>query len=468
MMRETPWLTPCCAAESLWYSGFMFAEFELSPAGSYEVVFVPEELLEQLPPVAKDHPVLAAAPSPPDIGPVQRTDLLLDDMCTVLAFIQAGQSRLGHPSKWADRDFDRLKPQLTDARRDRLELLTALVTDLDWLSLGESGKARLVSGPVTTWLQQETTYQRETLADAWIECSPFDELRCLPAITLDEARPFRHDPRLPRRAILRQLAECAPATWYAITDLTQAIKARDPDFQRPGGDYDAWYLRDANTGEYLSGFESWESVEGRLLRYILTGPLVWLGLAVTDSLDETSASMYRLSDEGSAYLGRGKVSPAPPEPPGLAVGADFTIRVPAARRFERFQLARVADWVAGGDPFVYRISPSSLERAEGQGISVERVVDFLRTRSGDPVPRSVLDALMQWDTHRSAARIETVCLLTTTDAETMDQIARSPVATRAIVRQVGPAAATVRSGDAARLVEELGRLAILTELAPDR
>ena len=44
------------------------------------------------------------------------------------------------------------------------------------------------------------------------------------------------------------------------------------------GDYDSWYLRDAESGEYLRGFEHWEQVDGALVYYLITGPLHWLGI----------------------------------------------------------------------------------------------------------------------------------------------------------------------------------------------
>src|SRR5579859_5992190 len=39
-----------------------------------------------------------------------------------------------------------------------------------------------------------------------------------------------------------------------------AVKEEEPDFQRPAGNYDSWYIRDAQSGEYLRGFESWDRV----------------------------------------------------------------------------------------------------------------------------------------------------------------------------------------------------------------
>ena len=57
------------------------------------------------------------------------------------------------------------------------------------------------------------------------------------------------------------------------------IKSTEPDFQRPGGDSESGYIRSEREDVYLNGFESWDQVDGALLRFMLTGPLHWLGLA---------------------------------------------------------------------------------------------------------------------------------------------------------------------------------------------
>ena len=56
-----------------------------------------------------------------------------------------------------------------------------------------------------------------------------------------------------------------------------AVHQQQPDFQRPAGDYDSWFLRDQQSGEFLRGFEHWDEVDGALLRYLICGPLHWLG-----------------------------------------------------------------------------------------------------------------------------------------------------------------------------------------------
>jgi hypothetical protein len=266
---------------------------------------------------------------------------------------------------------------------------------------------------------------------------------------------------------LRHLKACTPGVWYKLDAFVAAVKLVDPDFQRPDGDYASWYIRDATTSAYLSGFESWDEVEGALICYLITKPLTWLGL-IDLGTDQGPASLpppstFRLKQAGATLLGL--VAPSPePEPGPLALRTDFTVSAPPARRYERFQLARVADWVHTGDPFIYRLTPTSLERARRQGIPVARVLEFLSQVTDSPVPRSVEMALTRWDTHGSEARLERVVLLRFSGEARMRQITSSPQTRHLIQEQVGPTAALVRERDWPRLVAALGKMGLLTDI----
>lgn len=466
MSREEPWRAPQSPAEGLWYKGFVFTEFRHTPGGSFEVAAVPQSLLDLLP-EAETHPskpVLNPV-SPPAIPPA-RADAMLDDFCTLLAHIHNTRVRAGDGGQWNERDIAPVVARLRVRDLAGLELAGLLLGDLKWVQPDEERELRLASGPVASWLQSPTAEQRETLADLWLESLGFRELLHIRSIEVKGTGPRRSDPRGARRAILRYLAGCSPAEWYEVEHFVSEIKRLDPDFLRPDGDYHSWYIEARGTGRYLTGFESWDAVEGQLAGYILAGPLAWMGLVEVVGTDQGRAdAVFRLTDSGAAYLGLADAVPdAEPEP--LAAFADFTVKVPATRRFERFQLARVADWVRTGDPYLYRIGPTSLARGAQHSIGVDRVVDFLRRACVAPVPRSVLDSVVRWDTQRSEARLARVDLLTVSAETIMTQIVRSPTASRYIVERIGPTAATVRRREWSKLVEELGKLAILPEIEP--
>ncbi len=470
MEREQPWREPISPAEGLWYTGFIFRAFAEGREGAYEVVFVPPELRTHLPTPAVSPPVISLEPAPAPAAVRSADDALLDDACTLLSYLQNERLRPG-PNGWPARHEARLARRLRDPHPARLTLLRHLVRRLNWLRVTDAGHLRPDPGPVAAWLQSSTNQQRTTLAEAWRDDPAWNDLFHVPTLHPEDTGAWRNDPLLARQAILGHLKTCIPGTWYKLDDFIAAVKQADPDFQRPDGDYTTWYIRDTVTGAYLAGFESWDAVEGALIRYLITGPLAWLGLTdLGATIPDGSPTAFRLTRAGAAFLGLAEPPPEP-EPAPLALRSDFTVLAPPARRYERFQLSRVADWVAtpptggaGEGPFVYRLTPTSLERARRQGIPVARVLEFLRRTTGAPVPRSVEAALTRWETRGVEARLERAVLLRLSSEGLMAQVTSSPRTRRFIHERIGPRAALVRERDWPRLIAALGEMGLLPDV----
>jgi len=472
LQREQPWEAPVSTAEALYYSGFVYRGFEMAGDQAYEVVFVPSELRAQLPLPTSMAPVINLNPTPAPAVPCSAGDILLDDACTLLAYLQNEQIRLSPEGMWPARHTARLAQRLHDPDADRLSFLRHLIQRVGWLrsspsgSRTEAGLLRPDPGSVTAWLQSPVSQQRAALARAWREDSTWNDLFRVSALHPEDTGAWHNDPLRARRAVLGHLRVCEPATWYELDDFIAAIKHADPDFQRPGGDYTTWYIRDAATDAYLSGFESWDSVEGALIRYLVTGPLFWLGLTdLGSAVPGEPPTAFLLTPAGQAFLGLDD-PPAEGESPPLVLRPGFTVLVPPAQRYERFQLARIARWVSTGDPFVYRLTPTSLQRARDQGIPVTRVLEFLdqAAGAGTPLLRFVEAALLRWEARGMEVRLERALLLRLSSEELMVQLMSHSRTRRLIAEQIGPAAALVRESDWTRLVVALGEMGLLTDV----
>ena len=472
--RERPWQEPASPAEGLWYKGFISRAFEQRPEGSYEVVFVPPELRAHLPVPPTPRPIMALEPAPEPSAVRSAGDAFLDDACGLLAYLQNERLRPRPDGGWPPRHEARLAHRLHEADPARLAFLRHVVRRLGWLRGTDAGHLRPDPGPVAAWLQSPTGQQRRALAEAWRDDPTWNDLSHVPTTNPEDTGAWHNDPLLARQAILHHLKTCAPETWYTIDGFVTAVKEADPDFQRPDGDYTSWYIRDAATGAYLSGFESWDAVEGALIGYLITGPLAWLGLTDLGTGRDpmpgsprpsslVSHAAFRLTPAGADFLGLADLPPEP-EPPPMSLRSDFTVLVPPARRYERFQLARVADWMRTGDPLVYRLSPASLERARRQGIPVARVLEFLGRTTGAPVPRFVEAALTRWEARGAEARLEQGVLLRLSSEGLMAQVASSPLTRHLIREQVGPTIALVHGRDWPRLVAALGEMGLLPDV----
>jgi hypothetical protein len=473
MDRERPWQEPISPVEGLWYRGLISRAFEQGPEGSYEAIFVPAELRRYLTVAPASSEALVIEPIPEPAAVRAAGDALLDDACTLLAYLQNEHVRPQAGGGWPARRESSLLRCLRDPDPARLAFLRHLVRKREWLRRLDSGHLRPDPGPVTAWLDSPSDDQRRALAEAWRDDPDWNDLFHVPTLIPEDTGAWRNDPLLARRAILNHLKACAPGAWYALDDLLGAIKRATPDFQRPDGDYTTWYVRHATTNAYLSGFESWDAVEGALIRYLIAGPLAWLGcVELGSSAPGAPFTAFCLALAGAAFLGLG-APPPEPAPAPLALRRDFGVLVPSARRYDRFQLARVADWVSSpgvggtkGDeqPFVYRLTPASLGRARQQGISIARVLEFLGRAVDAPLPRSIEAALTRWDARGAEARLERVVVLRLASEELMAQVLASPPARRLIREQIGPAAALVQEKDWPRLVEALGDVGLVPDV----
>ena len=466
MEREQPWRHPASPGEALWYTGFIGRSFEQEGEKAYEVIFIPQEIGPHLP--------AEATPSPPrlSLSPMDRPaivhaegDALLEDACTLLAYIQHHHPPHKKDGTWQSYHEQQLHDQLCDRSPDRLAFLHHATNALGWIQPTESHHLRLVPPKVTQWLRSSPYEQRCSFAELWRDDDTWNDLFHVPSLQPDATGSWSNDPVLARKAILNHLQDCEAETWYSLEAFIQAVKETTPDFQRPDGDYESWYIRESTTGAYLSGFESWEVVEGALIRYLLTHPLSWFDFVQTGSeTEDAPPGAFCVTPSGAAFFTQ-KDPPPSPEPPPLTIRPDFTIFSPMGPRYKRFQLSRVADWEeTGKKQFRYRITPQSLSRAEKQAISVDRILSFLDEAIGTTLPRYLEAALTRWQARGTEARLKHAVLLQLSDEELMTQIVSTPATNRLIEERIGPTAALVDESNWQRLIAALGQIGLLPDI----
>ncbi|MCA9973915.1 MAG: hypothetical protein KC425_27070, partial [Anaerolineales bacterium] len=372
--REEPWFDPVNVAEALWYRGFLYRGFDETAEGVLEFYYLPAEFVAQFGPTAATavpeaagdvalQP--AAAPVRAEAAPDAAVQTAaVDDLTTLLAEAQ----RTGLQGEWRRQTL----PLLMDSDPVRLSLLLTLAREMELLRKGEAGLRP--TRAAVSWLQKSREAQLRAAAEAWTS-SAWNELRRTPGL-ICEGEGWQNDPILARTALIDVLAR--DAQWYPLADLIQTVKEVEPDFQRPDGNYDTWYIRDEATDAYLAGFAHWDDVEGRLLRYLIMGPMQWLGLVET-GLAADGGAVFRLTARALAWLADEPAAAEDVAVP-LVIQADGSVLVPFnANRYHRFQVARItepAPWQAH-KPYLYRLTPASLAAAQAQGIAPERVLEFL-------------------------------------------------------------------------------------------
>ncbi|MGD8791797.1 MAG: helicase-associated domain-containing protein [Anaerolineae bacterium] len=472
LAREAPWQEPASPAEELWYAGLLYRGFFDDKGGPGEFVTVPDDLRPLLP-----HPKVEAppfrvevVPPPPAAGAPRRT--LVDDLFAYLVYLQTHDVRPYADGRLGRRDLAALKVRMGDVEPRRLALVRYLADQLAFVARPELF-FRLEAAPVKDWLSAPPTEQAAILYRTWHDDPTWHDLCRVPSLACDDTPWLQHyDPVAARRALLALLAHCPPDEWWSLASFVAAVKERNPDFQRPDGDYTSWYIRDAASGEYLSGFESWDHVEGALVADLLAGPLRWLGLVAAGRGEAGPACC--LTETGRRLLGLTAAEPENWPPPPIVVHPDRRIEVPPpASLYTCFQLERFAQPRAlpalprgTGETRYYHLTVEALGRALERGIRVEQVLAFLKQASGDRLPAAVADQLGLWAGRYGQVHLGEVILLTTRSEKALQELATLPETRNLIARKLSPTTALVRKQDLPRLERALRALGFLPPAEP--
>lgn len=465
--REQPQNNPQSSAEALFYKGLIAQAFEQSDAGARPIIYVPDDLIPVLPTHKTAYENLAAeAPrsEQPEMGPLdevtgirQADTSIVDDLATLLAYLQLHGAQV-EEEDFSPADRDLILPHLLNDDETRLAFLLGVGISANLITV-EEGRASTQRAEVRRWLSEPRASQVRLLADAWRGSTAFRDLWHVPGL-FPEGMP-NYDPTVARTAMMNFLSEIAPEQeWWALDEFIEVVKHTDADFQRPGGDYDSWYIR-SEAGDYLRGFESWDAVEGALLEFYITGPMHWLGLA--DLADDAA----RLTAYGRAFLDM-IPWPTPPEPEDkIEIHEDGTMLVSRrVSRIDRFQVARFTSWVSPGDPYTYRLDGPGIAQADRQGINTGHISAFLKRALGDaPIPPKIAMLLQNWQGGATATvTLEKLIVLRTTAPETLNTILDTPALRRYLGAQLGPMAVIVRADQWEALRTALGDAGIRAEL----
>jgi hypothetical protein len=452
--RELPHRNPASPAEMLWYRAIIGRAFQDTSAGLQEFAYIPTDLvpLIQLPiPAASSPPGRKALPKEHSIL-IPARDSVLDQACTLLAALRMGlsfDSKEFLDGSWMSRTSYSPNPA-------ELQLLLASAGLVD----GQTG----IPHPevARSFLEAPRGEALALLVQAWRTSRTFNELSLLPGLRVEGN--WQNDPLSAREALLQFLSPLPGASWWSLIAFTEAIKQSRPDFQRPAGDYDSWYLYDINSQVFLRGFEHWDQVDGALLRYLITGPLHWLGIVDLASPEPGKPpTAFRFSQWAAPLLNGDPVKGLPEENETLRISSDARLRVPSrVPRSVRYQVARFSHWdKATETDYAYRITHASLKRAREQGLSVPHLISLLR-RHALTVPPSLAKALDRWDANGSEAKIEQALILRLRTPDMLKEL-RASRAARYLGDPLGPTVIIVKAGAWEKVLGILAELGYLAE-----
>jgi hypothetical protein len=456
--REKPWRAPESSTEALWYRGLIATAFADSPSGPREFVFIPTDLNPLLPATRIQPDQVLGGP-----GALPAKSSYID-----LACVQDATTLLAALRQSPIHEIQSLRIQLPQLDRHLIyaphcEFLVTLLLDLDILT---KNPLHPVPSQTGAFLAAPPQSGRRKLFLAWLHSDRWNDLSKVAGLRLVSDR-WPNDPVAARQSLLEFLHPIPVDTWWSIEKWVSAIRQWQPSFQRPGADFDSWYIQSETGGEILSGAAHWDQIEGALLRYWISGPLHWLGI--------TQLGYQPSSAHPAAFRLRfdiGELSaPLKEEPPieiqqsVIKINPKSELRVSQeGSRVARYQVARIGEWLKleKGD-FVYRLSPKSLATAAAQGMTHEHILNLLKKYSQPPIPPSVLEALSRWHQKGVEARLENAILLRLKSPDVVEQLLATKATARFLTNRLNETTFILDGRQATQLIGQAARLGLLID-----
>jgi hypothetical protein len=433
--REKPQIKPASTAEVLFYRALLARAFFDTTGGPQEFAYVPDDLLTLIQMKGTRQPGKLTRPTEPlgrgatpgekaYILPVN--DRILDDATTLLAALRLGR----------------------DVGQDPVLIGLLNAAKLLKKNIPQAEK-------VKTFLEAPRAEALGMLVEAWRSSETFNELRLIPGLLCEGE--WKNQPLAAREFILDLLNAVPASKWWNINSLISDVKKKVPDFQRPAGDYDTWFIRREADGQYLRGFAYWDQVDGALIRFLIVSILYDLGLVELASPGEgkeVTAFQLRTPERGVSNVENGK----------LKIASNGMIAASrSVPRAARYQLARFCEWEEEkSGEYQYRLTPASLTRAKEQGLKVEHLIPLLSKHAAAGIPPILMKALKRWEANGTEARAETQVILRVGRPEVLEELRKSK-ASRFLGEPLGPTAVVIKPGAQPKIMTALAELGLLAE-----
>ena len=434
--RERPYLKPASTSEYLFYRGLIAKAFLESEKGSQEFAYIPDDLYEaisevsanqEMPPQTTD-PLGRAATPLEKAFEIPAADHILDDATTYLAALRLGDD---------------------ESRSRFLRDLPILLA-----AAGIIKNNALLPDAVKKFLEAPRKEAMDALYNAWLRSVEFDELRLIDGLICEGE--WKNQPQVTREFLVNLIEDVPQGKWWSIPAFVKGIKEKYPDYQRPAGDYDSWFIKRQSDGQFLRGFAYWDVVDGALVKYLIR---------MLHLLGKVSLAAPEEGKEPTAFFLLASLPDNKEEGRKIVVASNGRITIPRTfSRTVRYQLARFCEWdEPRNDEYFYRVTAKSLQRANEQGLKAEQLLALLVKYTKETVPPAMVKALKRWDANGAEARVENLHLLRVSRPEVMEEMRKSK-AGKYLGEALSPTAVIVKSGAIQKVLVELAELGLLTEV----
>jgi hypothetical protein len=399
-------LSPCV---SLLQRGLLYRGF--GPIGDWrgELYYVPEEIqpaLLQIAALPSSGPEVALKAKATPASEVQHDGAF--DLFCLLSYLHRQPCRLSG-ERLARGDSERLDVECgrrsevwsTGRAEDRWSFLVHLCLARGWVY--REGRALRLGHTADRALAGGVPEIRSRLLDGYVGSRGWSDLQAAGRVRqLLGTR--RIDEVAARKVVLHYIKKLCGDDWCDEAAFCEAIRSINPDFLREDYGSPGWAVVDILSGVELSAGGSWDAVEGEWLRYLLRGPLFWLGLVrwgISSGGLPLAFQLAGTDDNGNAE-------------PIVVRESQAELRVTATSRCDVARLYRLERYMelqmrAGSSS--YRLSGDTVLGAMEAGGTPEELVELLATLGGGTIRESVVEKVVAWATEYGRFTLQSSVLL---------------------------------------------------------
>ena len=398
--RERPDLNPISVSEMLWYRGLIGRAFLKIKDEPEEYVYIPDEIVQVLhieTHSKKKSNIFSFPADQVKIKPFE--DNILVDTCTFLAALRKGMNE-------------------TLTAPHLLEIPYRFLFELLISAKIISKDGQVDSDATRVLLETPRAEALIFLFQTWMDSDQINELFCLSDLEI-EGR-IELNSKNVRKGLLEKLFLLDDQVWWDQNSYISDIHQNDPDFLRPAGNFDTWIIKNSKSNEYMRGFQFWDQIEGKFIRFMMNGPFRWFDiLDLGGSNSAKGLKLFKVSDRGKALWKReSNISiDRIEEKPRISSNGKVRIsrNVPLA---VRYQISRFCDWeIPKQKEFEYQISIDSLTAVSQYGLKPNHLLTLLQKSIEQAIPPQISNMLENWEKHGTESFLSTESLLRVNNPE---------------------------------------------------
>ena len=460
LARQEP-ASPCLA---LLQKGLLFRGF--GPIGDWrgELYYVPDEMqraIAQLPTPATSGGGRDVRAS---ITPSSTVECRGEfDLFCLLSYVRRGYRRLSG-ERLSRSDSEQLEVEAGRAvslwsggrAEDRWTLLLHICLARGWVR--REGRGLRPGHGALRALAGSPTEQRGRLLDGYLRDRGWSDLEAAGRVRQLLGNQRIDEPSA-RKVVIHYLEEICGDGWCDEAAFCDSLRTISPDFLREDYASPGWAVVEIASGAELYGPGSWESVEREWLRYLLRGPLYWLGVVRWGrSQDDRPIAFQLVKGENTAATVVLKIAEVGDE---LRVAAPPQCNLAQLYQFEPYmELLKRAS--AGS----YRLGRDTVLAAMEAGGSHDELVGLLGVLGGESLPDALKQRAAGWAADYGRFTLEAATLLTAESEEDSGWVGSQPGVAPCLGEQLGVSSHRVVPERLWELVEALKRAGQLPRVDP--